>query len=670
MTTIALLLSAAQLAWAAPAPKTIPGFDSAALDKGADPCSDFFQFACGGWLKNNEIPPDQSSWGRFRELTERNRETLHGILEKAASKDAKRDPLDRKIGDYYASCMDETAVEKKGLEPLKGEFARIEGISGAQQLPEEFARLHGIGVRAAFAFGSTQDYKDASMQIAEADQGGLGLPDRDYYTKTDAKSEEQRRQYVEHVYKMLRLLGEDEPKAAADAETVLRFETRMAQAAQTLVFRRDPDHIYHRMTKTEFSTLAPGLAWDLYFAQAGAPAFSEFNVVAPDYFKEVSGAVSRGSLDEWKTYLRWHLVHAHAGFLPKAFVEEDFDFYGRKLAGAKELKARWKRCVEATDAALGEALGQRFVELTFGPQGKERTSQMVAALEGALKADISGLGWMTPKTKEAALSKLQGIANKIGYPEKYRDYSALSVVRGDALGNLQRARSFEFKRQLAKIGKPVDRQEWDMTPPTVNAYYNPQMNDINFPAGILQPPFYDNALDDAVNFGAIGGVIGHELTHGFDDEGRKFDAKGNLTDWWTPEDAKAFEGRAQCLVDEYAGFTAVEGVKLNGKLTLGENTADNGGLRLASMALQDTIADKLIKNIDGFTPQQRLFLGWGQVWCEKRTDEAMRMLALTNPHSPGRYRVNGVVSNMPEFARAFSCPAGRPLTRPKACRVW
>ncbi len=655
--------------WAAtPAiPAATPGFDPTALDRTADPCGNFFQFACGGWLAKNEIPADQSSWGRFRELTERNRETLHGILEAAAKDDAKPDALDRKIGDYYASCMDEGAIEAKGLEPLRMELGRIERSTPAD-LTDAIAHLHSIGVAAAWSFSADQDYSDASKMVAEADQGGLGLPDRDYYLKTDAKSEEQRRQYVEHVYKMLRLAGEYEQQAAADAETVLRFESRMAKASQDLVFRRDPEHLYHRMKVTELSKIAPLLQWDRYFADIEAPMFSELNVVAPEYLKELSAMTTGVPWPEWQAYLRWHLVHSQAAMLPKAFVDEDFDFYGKKLSGAKELKARWKRCVESTDGVLGEALGRRYVEKTFGAAGKQRTSKMVKAIESALEVDLKSLEWMTPKTKREALSKFNAIANKIGYPDKWRDYSSYEVVRGDALGNLTRGRAFEDKRRLAKIGKPVDRKEWDMTPPTVNAYYNPQMNDINFPAGILQPPFYDNALDDAINFGAIGAVIGHELTHGFDDEGRKFDGKGNLHDWWTSDDAKAFDGREQCLVDEYAGFTAVGDVKLNGKLTLGENTADNGGLRIAMMALQALKG----KNapIDGFTPDQRLFLGWGQIWCEKRTDESMRMLALTNPHSPGRYRVNGVVSNMPEFFKAFDCPANAPMAKAVQCRVW
>ena len=659
-----LLLSVVSPSWSqAPGkPPAIAGFDPAALDKSADACSDFFQFSCGGWLAHNEIPADQSRWGRFQELAERNRQTLSEILEKT--------PAGDKIGDYYASCMDEKAIEQKGIEPLKGELALIDALKSPAEAGSELAHLHTLGVRSVFGFGASQDYKDAAHMVAEADQGGLGLPDRDYYLKTDAKSEEQRRQYVEHVYKMLRLIGEDQDKAATDAENILRLETKMAAASQDLVFRRDPDHLYHKMTRAELAKLTPNLSWDRYFAEIEAPAFETLNVVAPEYLQGVNALLSLAPLDDWKAYLRWKLVHAEASMLPASFVNEDFDFYGGKLSGAKEIKARWKRCVESTDGMLGEALGKRYVEQTFGSQGKERTSRMVKALEKALEADLKGLDWMTPKTKKQALVKLKAIANKIGYPDQWRDYSSYRVVRGDALGNLERGRAFEFRRQLVKIGKSVDRKEWDMTPPTVNAYYNPQMNDINFPAGILQPPFYDNAMDDAVNFGGIGAVIGHELTHGFDDEGRKFDGKGNLNDWWSAEDAKAFEARTQCLVDEYAGFTAVAGVNLNGKLTLGENTADNGGLRLAAMGLEDTLRGKKTGPIDGFTPQQRLFLGWGQIWCMKMTDQAARLLALTNPHSPGRFRVNGVVANMPEFSQAFNCPAGKPMVSAKACRVW
>ncbi len=651
-------------------PKTIPGFDIHALDTSADPCVDFYQFACGTWMARNPIPPDQSTWSRFNELAERNRANLREILEQYPADDPKRSPVEQRIGDYYASCMDEKAIDQKGVAPLQPELEHIAALPNRDALVEELVRLHGMGVKALFEFGSEQDFKDSTQVIAHADQGGLGLPDRDYYLKEDPKSAETRQKYLAHVEKMFELLGESSAKAAADAKTVMTIETALAKSSLDRVSRRDPVKIYHKLSKQELVSLTPSFAWPKYFEEVSAPPIESLNVSVPEFFKEMETLLKMTSLDDWKTYLRWHLVRAAAPLLPTPFVNEDFNFYRKVLTGAKELRPRWKRCVDFTDGELGEALGQKYVEKTFGAQGKERTLQMVQALEKALAEDLNELAWMTPTTKEQALKKLHAITNKIGYPGKWRDYSSVKIVRGDALGNSQRASEFEFQRQLAKIGKPVDRTEWEMTPPTVNAYYDPQMNNINFPAGILQPPFFDNRMDDAVNFGAIGAVIGHELTHGFDDQGRQFDPEGNLRDWWTKEDAEEFEKRANCLVDEYQGFTAVGDVHLNGKLTLGENTADNGGLRIAYMALIDSLTGKETPNIDGFTSEQRLFLGWGQIWCQNQTDEIARLRATVDPHSPGKYRVNGVVSNMPEFRKAFKCKPGQPIVRPKACRVW
>ncbi|MCX5787889.1 MAG: M13 family metallopeptidase [Elusimicrobia bacterium] len=644
------------------------GFSTGALDKTADPCADFYQFACGGWLKDNEIPADQSRWGRFQELAERNKANLRGILEARMADDPKRDAVDQKIGDYYAACMDEQAIEAKGLSPLRADLDRLDSLK-REELPALLALWNGEGVDAALSFGSGPDYDDARMNAAQADQGGLGLPDRDYYFKTDEKSVELRRKYLGHVTRMLALLGDAPDRASAGAKAAFDFEVALASASQDRVFRRDPRNLNHKMSVAALAAAAPGFDWAAFFRAAEAPAFERLNVVSPEFAAQLGRLAAREPLESWRAYLRWQLVHAHAPALPKAFVDEDFAFYGKTLSGAQELKPRWKRCVEQVDARLGEALGKRYVEQTFGSQGKKRTLAMVKALEKALGADIRGLDWMTPATKKQASVKLDAIANKIGYPDRWRDYSTLRVVRGDALGNAERGARFESKRQIDRIGKPVDRNEWDMTPPTVNAYYNPQTNDINFPAGILQPPFYDNALDDGPNFGGIGAVIGHEMTHGFDDEGRRFDAKGDLKDWWTASDGEAFEARARCLVDEYSSFTAVGDVRLNGKLTLGENTADNGGLRIAFMALKDTTA-KDAPPIDGFTPEQRFFLGWGQVWCMKTKPEAARLRAMTDPHSPGRERVNGVVRNMAEFAGAFGCKAGSALAPADRCRVW
>jgi len=509
--------------------------------------------------------------------------------------------------------------------------------------------------------------------IAGTDQGGLGLPDRDYYLKDDAKSVELRAKYLAHVQKMLELSGETATAAAADARAVVDLETALARASLERVKRRDPANIYHKMKVAELQALTPVFDWTAYLAAAAGPAVIELNVTVPDFFKAFNAQLDSTPLDAWKAYLRWHLLHENANLLPAAFVNENFAFYGQALTGAKELRPRWKRCVALVDSEMGEALGRRYVEATFGAEGKARTSKMVAALEAALERDLKTLPWMTDATKTQALGKLHAIANKIGYPDRWRDYSSLRIARGDALGNELRAEEFEVRRDLAKIGKTLDRSEWSMSPPTVNAYYSSLQNNINFPAGILQPPFYDNAMDDAVNFGGIGAVIGHELTHGFDDQGRKFAANGDLSDWWTAEDAKEFEKRAGCIADEYAAFTVAGDVHLNGKLTLGENTADNGGVRIAHMALVQTLAEAEKPApgvIDGFTPEQRFFLGFGQVWCQNETEESARLRANVDPHSPGRYRVNGVVANMPEFQQAFGCKAGDAMVRENACRVW
>ena len=527
-----------------------------------------------------------------------------------------------------------------------------------------------IGVNAVFSVGANQDMKDATKMIADFDQGGLGLPERDYYFRTDAKSVELRKAYVEHIQKMFELAGEPAAKAATDAKTVMSFETALAKASLDVVSRRDPNKLYHVMTVADLQKLTPTFAWNRYFTTVDAPKVTAMNVDVPEFFKGMESLVQTTPLDTWKAYLRSQTLSASAKMLPEKFVDESFNFYGKTLTGTKELRPRWKRCVAYTDGDLGEALGQAFVEKAFAGDSKEKTLKMVHDIEKAMSADIDQIDWMTPETKKAAHEKLEKVANKIGYPDKWRDYSTLKIVRGDALGNSLRANEFEFKRQMNKIGKPVDKQEWGMTPPTVNAYYNPQMNDINFPAGILQPPFYINGRDDAYNYGGVGAVIGHELTHGFDDEGRQFDGNGNLRNWWTTADNKAFDQRGECIVNEYSNFVAVDDVKLNGKLTEGENVADNGGLRLALMAALANLSDNNKGKVDGYTPEQRVFLGFGQIWCSNETPESKRMLAQVDPHSQPKYRVNGTVSNMPEFEKAWGCKPNAPMVRKNACRVW
>ena len=670
-TTILAFLAACALCAQTAAPNaSMIRFDVKAIDKTADPCKDFYQYACGTWLKNNPIPPDQANWGRFNELAERNRETLHQILEEASKPAPGRDSVTQKIGDYYAACMDDKALDAKGLTPLQPELDRIRNLTSKAQLAEELAHLHRIGIGGTvFDFSSGQDFKDSSLVVAQLDQSGLGMPDRDYYFKDDAKSVELRQKYVTHVQRMFELAGDKPEDAKAHAQTVMRLETELAKGSLDRVSRRDPEKIYHPMKKADLAALTPAFQWAQYFTGTHTPAFDDIVLSWPDFFKTVNAQINSTPLDDWKIYLKWHLLHSEVPVLPTTFLKENFDFYGKTLSGIQEMRPRWKRCVDYTDNQLGEALGKKFVDKTFGAEGKERTLKMVHALETAMGQDIEKLAWMTPATRKEAMAKLHAITNKIGYPDKWRDYSSVEIKRDDAMGNGFRADTFEFQRQLDKIGKPVDRLEWGMTPPTVNAYYDPQMNNINFPAGILQPPFYDNGVDDAVNFGGIGMVIGHELTHGFDDQGRQFDPQGNLKDWWTPADAKEFQQRAACVDDEYASFTVIPGVHINGKLTLGENTADNGGARIALMALLNTIG-KDARKIDGFTPEQRFFLSLGQIWCSNEREESLRLQVQTDPHSPPKFRVNGVVQNMPEFQKAFSCQAGQPMVKNSACRVW
>jgi putative endopeptidase len=640
------------------------------LDKDVDPCNDFYAYACGKWSAKNPVPADRPGWGRFDELQQRGEYIVRDILEKAATSRASRSVSEQKIGDYYASCMDESAIEKVGTQPLQADFESIAKLKSKEDLPKEIVRLHSEGNDVLFGFDSGSDFKNASQIIAEVDQGGLGLPDRDYYFKDDPKSLDLRKKYVEHVAKMFVLLGDDEAKAADEAKVVMDIETGLAKGALDQTSRRDPQKIYHKLSDKELAALSPAFSWTVYFAGVGAPQFDSLNVSEPEFIKNMQEVIDAHSLDEWKTYLRWHTVHAGVALLPTAFVNENFDFFSKTMRGTKELRPRWKRCVAYTNNDLGDLVGQIYVQQTFGAEGKERTLAMVAALEKSLGEDIKNVPWMGADTKAQALVKLQAITNRIGYTDKWHDYSALQIVRGDALGNWQRSNQNDMQRRLNKIGKPLDKRDWPYPPMTVNASYNPLENNITFPAGILQPPFYDNQTDDAMNFGGIGAVIGHELTHGFDDQGSQFDADGNLRDWWTANDKKQFEERTGCVKDQYATFVAVDDVKLNGKLTLGENTADNGGLRIAYMAMLNTFAGKEPAPIDGLSAKQRFFLGWANAWCQNRTDAYARMLVNLDPHSPGKNRVNGTVSNMPEFKEAYHCAATAPMVNQNACRVW
>ncbi len=649
------------------------GFSLDNIDKTADPCVSFYQYSCGNWLKKAEIPADQTSWGSFTDLRERNTAIMRGILEKVSSDDPSRNSIDQKIGDFYGSCMDEKAVNAKGIDPLKPELDRIAAVKDKPALITAIAHDHLLGANSFFDFGSSADLHNANMAIANLDQNGLSLPDRDYYIKDTPKMVEMRKHLVEYVTQVFTLAGQSPQQAADSAHIVLRIETALANAEMDRTLRRDPKNIDHKMDRNQAIALVPNLYLTQYFEDVGSPSFSSLNVRNPEFFQKLNGILDSESLEALKVYATWHVLSLSAPWLSDPYVQANFQFR-HNLTGQAEIQPRWKRCVIATDNALGEALGQRYVELTFGADGKQRMLKMVLALEQALGEDIDGLEWMSPETKKQAHLKLAAIDNKIGYPDKWRDYSKLTIARGDLMGNYLRANEFESKRNVNKIEKPVDRSEWRMTPPTVNAYYNPSLNEIVFPAGILQPPFFDKQMDDAINFGGIGVVIGHELTHGFDDQGRKYDPQGNLRDWWTAQDATEFEKRASCVANEYSNFVAVDDLKLNGKLTLGENTADNGGARIAFMALHNEIAKdptgKVAQKIDGYTPDQRLFLGFGRVWCEKRRPEFQRMLVVSDPHSPGRYRIEGTVQNMPEFEQAWSCKAGQPMVSANACRVW
>jgi endothelin-converting enzyme/putative endopeptidase len=660
-------------------------FDPKQADLSVDPCQDFYKFACGKWFAANPIPPDQVYWGSASGLQLWNETVLRETMEKAAAETPSRTPVQQKVGDFWAACIDEKAIAAAGNRDLAPELKRIDALHTKTQLAEEVARLH-MTLPAAweagnnqtpvalFGFGSTQDLDNASLVVMLVDQGGMGLPSRDFYLKDDQKSTEIRTKYQTHVANLLALSGESKEQAGNDATTILGIETAMAKVAMDNVSRRDPAKLNNKMSLAQMQALTPSFDWKRYLTLVGAPAPDHYLVTAPEFFKGLETILQQRPLDDWKAYLRWHLVHASAPYLSKAFVDENFDFYQHTILGAQQLLPRWRRCVRAADNYLGEALGQTYVERAFPPESKRTAVQLVHDVEAALDRDIDSLDWMTPVTKKEAQKKLQAIEDKVGYPNQWRDYSSVKIVRDSYLNNVHEATAFEFRRQLSKVGKPVDRGEWQMTPPTINAYYDPQLNTINFPAGILQPPYFDSSADPAVNYGATGGVIGHEITHGFDDQGRKFDATGNLHDWWTAEDGKAYEERGKCIADQYSQEVPEAGVKQDGRLTQGEDTADNGGARIAFMALQARLQKDGVglddKSSDGWTPRQRFFLSYANSWCTAARPETIRTLVLTNPHSFPRYRVNNVLANMPEFWQAFSCKPGTPMARANACRVW
>jgi endothelin-converting enzyme/putative endopeptidase len=652
-----------------------PSLDLGSLDKSIDPCVNFYQYACGGWRQKNPIPADQTGWSVYGKLYQDNLNFLRGILEQAASNLNQRDAVTQKVGDFYGSCVDEAGIEKSGVEPIKADLEAIARLNSVREMATLVARLQMTtgGYRSIlFRGGSDQDPDDSEQVIASLDQGGLGLPDRDYYTKEDAKSKETRERYVQHVEKVFELLGDNATTAKSNAETLMRMETVLAKASLTRVERRDPYKLKNKMKIPGLEELTPNFDWKTYYSVLQYPKIEILNVGAPAFFKQVNAALASEPLANWKTYLRFAVTDSSAQYLSAKFVQENFEFYRKYLRGVKEQEPQWKRCVRYTDYMLGEALGQAYVRKVFSPDLKQSTLDMVRRIEDAMAKRIQELDWMSAETKQQALVKLQGIRNKIGYPDRWRDYGAVRIVRTDFLGNVHRATEFEHRREITKIGKPVDRGEWFISPATVDAYYNPQMNDINFPAGVLQPPLYDAKMDDAPNYGDTGGTIGHELTHGFDDEGSQFDAKGNLKNWWKEDDRKKFDARTKCVSDQYSTYVVVDDVHINGELTKGEDVADLGGEILAYLAWGAASAGKNLQAVDGLTPEQRFFVGFAQWACANERPEDLRVRAQTDPHSPPEYRINGVVVNMPEFRKVFSCRAGQPMVKPpdKICKVW
>lgn len=649
-----------------------PSLEPKFMDRSTDPCQDFYRFACGSWNKLNPIPADQARWDVYGKLANENGRFLWGLLQQLSAPAATRTANEQKIGDFFHACMNEAAIHDAGAKPLQAGLTRIANLKSVDEMASLVADDHraGVGHSTLFGFGSSQDYDDSSKVIGFATAGGLGLPDRDYYTKTDAKSQEIRQRYVQHVGKMLQLIGESSTDAEADAKAIMSLETALAKARLTRVELRDPYNLKHKLSPDELRRSTPGFDWDVYLKELGAPELDVINVTEPKFFAEVNKQFNEQKLPVWRAYLRWHLVHDRAALLSPQFNDAEFEFYQGYLQGVKQQPPRWKKCTRMVDRELGEALGQVFVAKTFTPETKAEALKMTQQIESEMEADIKGLTWMSDTTKQKALEKLAGIVNKIGYPNKWRDYSSVQIAPDSFYRNVENTRAFESRRDLNKIGKPVDRTEWGMTPPTVNAYFDPQMNDINFPAGVLEPPLFDPKLDSAPNYGNTAATIGHELTHGFDDEGRQFDAHGNLKDWWTEADAKAFEQRVDCVRNQYAGYVVIDDIHTNSKLTAGEDVADLGGTLLAYLAWKKTTAGQTPPSVDGLTPDQRFFVGMAQWACGDERPEHKRQNAITDPHSPDQFRINGVVTNLPQFGEAFGCKPGQPMMRTNSCRVW
>jgi putative endopeptidase len=654
-----------------PAPaSTVHGINRADLDTTCAACRDFYQFATGGWLAANPAPPAFARWGTFEILGQRDQEVEHQVLESAASSARSDRPTTAidKVGVYYATCMDSAGAESEGLSPVEPELARIAAITTIADVRHEAARLQTLLVGVPFRIGVQQDAKDSREEILSVAQGGLGLPDRSYYLNSDSASVATRAAYVAHMVRELRLAGQDSAAAQSAADRVMVLETALARDSRPPAERRDPPSIYHRMAVTAIAALAPHVEWVTWLADAGAPKVESLNVVDPDFFRGLDTLFTTVPVADWRDYLRVRYLEFVAPRLDSRFVNEDFQL-ARVLTGATAILPRWNRCVLAADRSMGEALGQAYVARTFSPAAKARALAMVRNMEAVLRETLNTLAWMSPATRAQAIIKLDAFANKIGYPDRWRDYSALVVERRPFVENVLAANTFEFRRQMAKIGHPLDRTEWGETPPTVDASYDPALNEVSLPAGILQPPFFDPEADDAVNYGAIGTGIGHEMTHGFDDEGRQYDAHGNLRDWWTPEDAARFQQRAGLIIVQFDHYVAIDTLHVNGALTQGENIADLGGLKVAYAALERSLQGKPRPTIGGFTPEQRFFLAWARIWAEHQQPALARQRLLVNPHSPPKWRVDGPLSNMPEFAAAFHCQASDPMVRPADQRV-